>query len=256
MTVTLPDNFLKPIIRLCVSGLCLLSIIAGCAGKAPPPTRPSGYPKPYRVGKTWYQPIPHARDFRQQGKASWYGKDFHGRTTSNGETYDMYDMTAAHKTLPFDTHVRVHNLDNQKTIEVRINDRGPFVRGRIIDLSYTAAQKIGMVGPGTATVEIVALGAIKEQTQQGKTIKTYVPQDYYTGNFTFQVGAFKNRENAERFKKKLNETYQNAHVAVFETGTETFYRVRVGHCTTLEQAAAYEKALEEDGFKDAFIVAE
>jgi rare lipoprotein A len=107
----------------------------------------------------WYQPLPHARDFRQRGEASWYGRDFHGRQTASGEIYDMYAMTAAHKTLPLGTYVRVQNRDNNKTVDVRVNDRGPFVRGRIIDLSYTAAHKIGVVGPGTAAVEIAALGA-------------------------------------------------------------------------------------------------
>ena len=245
-----------PILKIIATGVFFLLIVAGCAQKAPPPARPSGYPKPYRVGKTWYQPIPHARDFRQKGVASWYGKKFHGRKTSNGETYDMFAITAAHKTLPFNTHVRVNNLSNGKTIVVRVNDRGPFVSGRIIDLSYTAAKDIGMVGPGTAKVEIIALGAVAKQTSQGKSLKTYIPQDYYTGNFTFQVYAFKNKANAERAREKLAEKYKNAHIVVFDNGTETFYRVRVGRASSLEQAETYEKILNRDGFKDAVIVAE
>lgn len=97
----------------------------------------------------------------QEGIASFYGEDFHGRKTSNGEVYDMYAMTAAHRALPFNTRVLVTNLDNGKRVIVRINDRGPFVKGRIIDLSYGAAQKIGMVGPGTAKVrlEVLEMGA-------------------------------------------------------------------------------------------------
>ncbi len=247
------DRRLQPFLALCAFAVLLLFF--GCAAKAPPPT-PSGYPKPYRVGDKWYQPIPHARDFRQQGKASWYGEDFHGRKTSNGEIYDMYAMTAAHKTLPFNTYVRVYNHDNAKTTEVRINDRGPFVRGRIIDLSKSAAGAIGMIGPGTANVEIVALGAATEKVDAGRVVKTYTPQDYYSGNFTFQVGAFKNLENAERLKRRLDQKYKNAHIAVFESEKGTFYRVRVGLCTSLDAADAYEKILNQDGFRDAFIVAE
>ena len=110
-------------------------LISGCTTTSnPPPKKPAGYPKPYKVFGKWYQPLPDSKGFRQRGIASWYGKDFHGKKTSNGETYDMYAMTAAHKTLPLGTYVRVHNLENNRTLEVRINDRGPFVRGRIIDL--------------------------------------------------------------------------------------------------------------------------
>lgn len=251
-----PHKPAGPILKIVLTGFLVLFLFGACAPTAKaPPTRPAGYPKPYKVGKSWYQPIPHARDFRQKGIASWYGKKFHGRKTSNGETYDMFAMTAAHKTLPFDTHVQVNNLKNGKTIVVRINDRGPFVRGRIIDLSYTAARDIGMVGPGTAHVEIIALGAVKPPAE-GKALQTYIPQDYYTGNFTFQVYAFKNRANAERAREKLGAKYKNAHIVVFEAGDETFYRVRVGRAASLEQAAAYEKILNQDGFKDAFIVAE
>ena len=129
----------------------------GCTTVEPPPTTP-GKPKPYKVGSNWYQPLAHAQGFKQRGQASWYGRDFHGKKTSNGEIYNMHAMTAAHKTLPFGTYVTVSNLDNNRNLDVRINDRGPFVRGRIIDLSYAAAKKLGLVGPGTAYVEIVALG--------------------------------------------------------------------------------------------------
>lgn len=235
----------------------ILLIVGACAKKAPPPPdRPKGYPKPYKVGKNWYQPIPHARDFRQQGKASWYGKKFHGRKTSSGETYDMYAMTAAHKTLPFNTQVRIRNLDNGKMTEVRINDRGPFVRGRIIDLTYSAAKKIGMIGPGTARVEIFALGTATEEISGGKKVKTYVQQDYYSGNFTFQVGAFKDKNNADRLKRELDKKYKFAHVVPFQYDDETFYRVRVGRCSTLDQASEYEAILIQDGYPDAFIIAE
>ena len=243
---------------LAVIGILLLSAIWGCATSSPPssppPKAPSGYPKPYKVWGKWYQPLPDAKGFRQRGIASWYGKDFHGKKTSNGEIYDMYAMTAAHKTLPLGTHVRVHNLENGKKTDVRINDRGPFVRGRIIDLSYSAAKKVGLVGPGTARVEIYALGS--PTSTDGGTSRSYVQQDFYRGDFTFQVGAFLNRENAERLKRELSQSYKNAHITEYDNGEQIFYRVRVGRVTTLEQASKYEEYLIQNGFPDAFVVAE
>ncbi len=228
-------------------------LIQACATPPPPaPPTPKGHPKPYRVGGTWYQPMPHARDFSQQGIASWYGRKFHGRKTSSGEVYNMYAMTAAHKTLPLGTWVRVRRLDSGKEIVVRINDRGPFVHGRIIDLSYTAAKEMNMVGPGTARVEIVALGE-RRQTASGDT---FVPMDYYNGAFTFQVGAFSSLDNAERLRAKLDQTFANAHVTRYDRGDAVFYRVRVGRCNDLESAETYEQHLASSGYPDAFIVAE
>ena len=233
----------------------LLTILFGCTTTPdPPPKQPAGYPKPYKVFGKWYQPLPDSKGFRQRGIASWYGKDFHGKKTSNGETYDMYAMTAAHKTLPLGTYVRVHNLENNRTLEVRINDRGPFVRGRIIDLSYTGAKEIGIVGPGTARVEVVALGT--PTTTDGGSSRPYVKGDYYAGNFTYQVGAFASRENAERQKRKLEKKYKNAHITVFDRGDQIFYRVRVGKFTNLEDAVKHELILIEDGYSNAILIAE
>jgi len=237
-----------------VCGL-LLFFVDGCSTPSPPSTAP-GHPKPYRIGKNWYRPLPHARDFKQRGKASWYGKKFHGRKTANGEIYNMYAMTAAHKTLPLGTYVSVRNLSNDRKIEVRINDRGPFVRGRIIDLSYTAAKKLGVVGPGTAAVEIVALGAAAAVKTPGSTGRSYVPVDYYKGNFTVQVGAFSDRNNAARLKRKLDQEYNNAHITTYHDGHETFYRVRVGKCSNLKQAEKYEEIMIQRGFPGAFAIAE
>ena len=231
-----------------------VTFLTACATYEPPPKPPPGYPKPYRVYGKWYQPLPDSAGFRQNGIASWYGEDFHGRKTSNGEIYNMYAMTAAHKTLPLGTYVRVHNLENNRAAEVRINDRGPFVHGRIIDLSYAAAKDLGLVGPGTARVEIVALGT--PATTDGGTGRAFVQGDYYSGNFTFQVGAFVNRENAERLKRKLDLQYTNAHITRYDNGRDIFYRVRVGKATSLEQAAKYEAYLIQSGFADVFVVAE
>ncbi|MEN8244726.1 MAG: septal ring lytic transglycosylase RlpA family protein [Thermodesulfobacteriota bacterium] len=234
--------------------LILVLTINGCSTPSPQPKAKPGQPKPYRVGKTWYYPVSDATNFRQKGKASWYGKKFHGRKTSSGEIYDMHAITAAHKTLPLGTYVRVHNLSNSNSIEVRINDRGPFVRGRIIDLSYAAATKLDIVGPGTAPVEIVALG--KAGASNSGSSPGYVPIDYYSGNFTFQVGAFSKKENAVRLKQKLEKKYMNVHIVPYDDGKKVMYRVRVGRASSLEQAEEYENILIQQGFEGAFIVAE
>ena len=252
-------------LRTCLGGFRFILLLAclvfwghGCAtdtstSEPPPPGQP-GQPKPYKVLGKWYQPLPHSEGFRQQGLASWYGRDFHGKKTSNGEIYNMYAMTAAHKTLPLGTYVRVKNLENNRSIEVRINDRGPFVRGRIIDLSYAAARKVGIVGPGTARVEVIALG--QRTTASGGSTSTYTAGDYHSGNFTFQVGAFVSRENAEKQRRQLARRYKNAHIAIYDRGDKVFYRVRVGRFATVEEAIEHEKILMQDGFADPILVAE
>jgi rare lipoprotein A len=232
----------------------LFGFVIGCVIHEPPAPQPlPGYPKPYKVYGRWYQPLPDSKGFRQRGIASWYGEDFHGKKTSSGEAYDMYALTAAHKTLPLGTYVRVHNLENNRQVELRINDRGPFVRSRIIDLSYAAAKEIGIVESGTASVEVVALAT--PAVTDGGTPR-YEPVDLYAGNFTFQVGAFVNRENAERLTSKLGQKYKNAHIKVYDRGDQIFYRVRVGSFSTLEQAAAQEEILAKDGYPDVFVVGE
>lgn len=263
--IRMPRNARQP----CIAAiLAILWVVTGCATprppvkastpplKTPPPRTDSRKtPKPYMVMGKWYQPLAHSRGFVERGKASWYGKKFHGRKTSNGEIYDMYAVSAAHKTLPLGTFVRVENLENDRVLDVRINDRGPFVRGRIIDLSYAAAKELGVVGPGTAEVEIVALGRAAGSSATGG-LSAYIPVDYYNGDFTFQVGAFKNRLNAERLRQELDRKYKNAHIVTFDSGDGVFYRVRVGRFSTLEQAAAQRQLLAADGFENPFIVAE
>lgn len=228
----------------------------GCTTSVKPPPTPPGHPKPYKIGRNWYQPLPHARGFEQRGKASWYGKEFHGRKTSNGEIYNMYAMTAAHKTLPFDTYVSVRNLENNKKIKVRINDRGPFARNRIIDLTYAGAKKLGMVGPGTAYVEIIALGPSSKTVSSDNAGQSSTSVNYYKGNFTVQIGAFSQWENAENLKKKLARSYKNAHITAYYDGNKTLYRVRVGQCSTLEEADQYEELMIKNGFENAFAIAE
>jgi rare lipoprotein A len=248
--------------RAPLRALAALLLLVGCAPTsmppAPEPPQPPApravKPRPYKVMGEWYTPLADARGFEQEGLASWYGAEFHGRRTSNGETYDMHAVSAAHKTLPLGTYVRVYNLHNGRSLDVRINGRGPFVRGRIIDLSYGAARKLGVVGPGTAPVKIVALG--RPASSSADRPAAYVPTDYYTGNFTFQVGAFADESNARRLAAQLGRQYENAHISRYDAGGKTFYRVRVGRCSTLEAADAFEKRLMAQGFRDVFTVAE
>ncbi len=149
----------------------------------------------------------------QTGLASWYGPDFHGKTTSSKEVYDMNDLTAAHRYLPFGTYVMVTNLDNSKSIIVRINDRGPFVEGRIIDLSYAAAKTLDMVGPGVIPVRI-------------EVLEEYSPK-ISSQKFSVQVGAFVQKKNAIALRNELQKKFKNVTITPFRTVNQTYYRVRI-----------------------------
>ncbi len=153
------------------------------------------------------------------GYASWYGDPYHGRRTSNGETYNKYSLTAAHRTLPFDTVVRVKNLDNGRNVKVRINDRGPFKDNRIIDLSYAAAKEINMIGPGTAKVRLEVLQA--------------VPNPF---PLAVQIGSFRDRHHAENAKKNLEEHYQPILIRKFRSTEGEYFRVLVGQYSSTELA--------------------
>lgn len=149
----------------------------------------------------------------EEGLASWYGVPYHGRRASDGEIYDMYKLTAAHRTLPFNTMVRVTNLANGQQVDVRIIDRGPFVEDRIIDLSLAAARVIDMVGAGTARVRVEVLSSAPNPT---------------AGRFAVQVGAFSDRANAERLRDQLAASYQPISIQDFAGPTGRLFRVRVG----------------------------
>lgn len=168
----------------------------------------------------------------------------------------MYAMTAAHKTLPMNTWVSVHNLKNNRKIVVRINDRGPFVTGRIIDLTYTGATRIGILKAGTGNVRVTALGQATSFSKKTKNPITFKPVDYWKGNFTVQIGAFKIKENAQEYRDKLSKRYQNAHITAFTDTRGTFYRVRIGVFTNLQDAIRYSEKLTTQGFGSAFAVAE
>jgi rare lipoprotein A len=173
-------------------------------------------------------------DFVEEGNASWYGVPFNGRRASNGEIYDMYKLTAAHRTLPFETMVKVTNLNNGKSTTVRITDRGPFVDNRIIDLSMAAAREIESIGPGVVPVriEILTPGV-----------------DPNVGFFTVQVGAFRERLNAERLRDRLSATYSPISIQSFDTPDGSFFRVRVGKISGEEAAHQYGEQLRtREGF--------
>ncbi|MBU0730056.1 MAG: septal ring lytic transglycosylase RlpA family protein [Proteobacteria bacterium] len=220
------------------------------SGKIPPTQRP------YKIDGKKYYPLPSSQGYAETGIASWYGKQFHGRLTSNGERYDMHGMTAAHKTLPMHTWLVVKNLENDKEIVVRINDRGPFVKGRIVDLTLTGAKKLEMDQQGTARVEILALGETGEFQQGNRKVERFLPhQDFAKGEFYVQIGSFESLDNAERQKEQLLSWGRKTVIQVFDNGEKTFYRVQVRAGTNLSEARRAERVLERSGFSGAFVVA-
>lgn len=219
---------------LLLSNAAMMLLLAGCAARhitsSPPPTQPTAAPpetiesskSSTEVGPAPAAPAPTRgknsgggvpEGYIEEGNASWYGVPFNGRRASNGEIYDMYKLTAAHRTLPFDTMVRVTNLSNGKSTVVRITDRGPFVDNRIIDLSLAAAREIESVGPGVVPVrlEVITPGI-----------------DPTAGYFTVQVGAFRDQANAQRLRDRLNLSYSPIFIQQYDSPDGTFYRVRVG----------------------------
>lgn len=163
------------------------------------------------------------------GEASWYGPEFHGRKTSSREIFDMHDLTAAHRTLPFGTVVQVTNLENSRTVTVRINDRGPFVKDRIIDLSYAAARMLGMIGPGTARVRIEVIGY-----QPIEEVRTGV-------NYIIQLGSFINPDNARALYNNLKKEFPSIFISPYQAKNQVFYRVRLQVKTEAEARKLAEK---------------
>ena len=215
---------------------------------------PSG--KSYVINGQRYYILASAHGYAEEGEASWYGGKFHGRKTASGERYNMYDYTAAHKTLPLGTWVKVTNLANHRDVTLRVNDRGPFVRGRIIDLSYTGARELGMTDAGTAPVRVEALGTPEKRTVDGEVTTVLVqPTDYSRGDFAVQVGSFQDKDNARRLAVQMKQQYGAASIQTFDRGDAVFYRVHVGRPRTLSQAAELQDKLESRGFEDCFVVA-
>ena len=237
---------------LIVLVVCALAVLSGCASRRPvavsqPPTeastpeatsesaKNSTPPGPRRSGVAAKRrrdtAIPVSAGYTEQGEASWYGVPFHGRQASNGEIYDMNKLTAAHRTLPFETIVRVTNETNGKSTVVRITDRGPFVNNRIIDLSYAAAREIESIGPGVVSVrlEVLSTGINPE-----------------AGFFTIQVGSFRDRANAEKMRQRLSTTYSPTFVKRYDTNNGAFYRVHVGKVSGEEAAKEFGERLRSD----------
>ena len=237
----------------------VLLLLSGCAEKitAPPPEYPykPGTQRPYTInGKTYY-PIDSADGFREQGEASWYGHPFHGRKTANGETYDMHAMTAAHKILPMNTMLLVHNMENGREVVVRVNDRGPFAKERIVDLSYAAAKELDLVGPGLARIEIIAMGeAATTAKRAAGTPAALVHQDFKTGNYFVQIGSFLKRDNAERLARSFLDRDYRVVIQPYITSGYTYYRVQIFAGTELKPARRFEKQLLSSGFAGAFLL--
>lgn len=178
------------------------------------------------------------------GLASWYGPNFNGKLTASGEVYDMHALTAAHKTLPLGTIVEVENLENNKTVRLTINDRGPFVRGRIIDLSYQGAVELGVVKKGTARVRVTPVG------RDRRYIKYIRVLDSGSGEYTVQLGAFTSRDKAERLLKALGvEGRAKAYISEARISGRLFYRVRAGDFATRAEAKRVAESLAYEGYE-------
>jgi len=246
-------------IRYFFMAVALTALLSACASHRTqvidtPETRGlKGWQKPYKVNGERYEPLRSHEGFVQDGLASWYGADFHGGPTSNGETYNMHAMTAAHKTLPLGVYVRVKNKRNGRETVVRINDRGPFVKERIIDLSLAAAKQLGITDAGTAPVRIEALGY---RSTDGAGPAPYLPpKSYDAGDFAIQIAAFTNRENAERLVVKMRKSYGSAGIQDATVKGSRFFRVRVGSFGSLDKAEKARGEFERGGFPGSFVVA-
>ncbi len=224
-------------VKIYLTIFILISLFASGCGKKDYYIYDKGKPSPTGKRKAF-------SDFEETGIASWYGKDFHGRPTASGEIYNMYGMTAAHKTLPLGTEVNVFNLENNREVKVKINDRGPFVDGRIIDLTYAAAKELGMVNKGIAKVKITISDS---------------PFLYSKGKFNFtkyyaiQMGSFKISQNATNFKNKISKNFKNTYIQSVNFDYGQFNRVLIGDFTDRNSAEKVLKQVEDLGY-DAFII--
>jgi rare lipoprotein A len=203
-----------------------------------------GNPASYEVFGITYQPLSSSQGYSARGIASWYGTKFHGRLTSTREPYDMYKMTAAHKTLPIPSYVQVTNLENGKQVVVRVNDRGPFHEDRIIDLSYVAAHKLDVLKHGTARVEIKVITPPAEPLPAVETIY-------------LQVGAFGSKENAEQMRQQLLDAKISSGIKIASASTESpVYKVHLGPLENRESAQQLRVQLQQLGLNETHVVSE
>jgi peptidoglycan lytic transglycosylase len=227
----------------------------------PEPRSRYGNPESYVVFGERYYTLPTSKGYHKRGLASWYGTKFHGKRTSSGEPYDLYGMTAAHKTLPLPTYVEVTNLDNGRSVIVKVNDRGPFHSSRIIDLSYTAAYKLGILAKGTGRVDVRAIDPlapdrvpadqpvlVQEDTASRK------PAD---AQLFLQVGAFSNEGNAQRLREKIQAgKLGDVRIVKSRTDRGLFYKVQVGPLAGTAQASQIAQALKPMGVNEARSITE
>jgi peptidoglycan lytic transglycosylase len=215
---------------------------------------PYGNPDYYEVDGRRYHVMKSSAGYVERGIASWYGSKFHGRRTSSGELYDMNAMTAAHPTLPIPTYVEVTNLRNGRKVIVKVNDRGPFLRNRIIDLSYVAAVKLGITTDGTGLVEVRAIDpAVHASQVKNETAAVHASADLY-----LQVGAFADRKNAERLSQRVGALGPDAAIQVSEAAKDQadgpVYRVRIGPLPSVEAADRLTRELTNMGVLDSQVV--
>lgn len=235
----------------------------------PEPRSRYGNPEFYEVAGQRYFVMNSASGYRERGVASWYGSKFHGKRTSSGEPYDMYAISAAHKSLPLPTWVRVTHLGNGRSLVLRVNDRGPFVDDRIIDLSYAAARELDMIGAGTALVEVEALSfdtntrqTVAERPSQSNPSATVAQAARDTESqpqqpLYLQTGAFSEATNANRQKDRLLSAgidSVSVNPGVSSDGSITLYRVRIGPIDSVEQFDAIQARLRSIGLDSARLV--
>jgi len=213
-----------------------------------PPTQ-----RPYTVDGERYEPLPTHEGYSEDGLASWYGAEWQGRQTSSGEPYDMDALTAAPKTLPIGVYVKVSERRTGREIIVRVNDRGPFVRDRIIDLSRGAARELGCEEQGVVPVRVVALGY--RAIGPGDVVRYTPLTDYGAGTFAVQVASFGKAENARRLATELQSRYGAAGIQEATVNGNLFYRVQAGRYGSLRQADEARKRLAANGFPGGFVVA-
>jgi rare lipoprotein A len=216
-----------------------------------------GNPSSYEVDGQRYYVMASSAGYVERGIASWYGSKFHGRRTSSGELYDMNAMTAAHPTLPIPTYVEVTNLRNGRKVIVKVNDRGPFLRNRLIDLSYVAAEKLGITAEGTGLVEVRAIDPARVGTPDIKAASvSTAPRD--AADLYLQVGAFADRDNAERLSQRVTSLTPGAGIQISEGIADKargpIYRVRIGPLPSVEEVDRLTRKLTDIGILDSHVV--
>lgn len=235
-----------------------VSDIANPVPRAEPRSKYGNSPSYVVLGKRYYV-MENSDNFSERGIASWYGNKFHGHRTSNGETYDMYQMTAAHKNLPLPSYVEVTNLNNDRSVIVRVNDRGPFHHNRIIDLSYAAAKKLGITAKGTGMVEIRVIKPgqpskprYAQNTSTRQTVRHNINKNEH--RLFLQVGAFISRTNAEQLRSRLLSEIDSLNVNTGYSEEKNIYRVRIGPLSSVEQADKLATQIADLGFNEPHIV--